>query len=160
MAQTCRARPFLQFHRPVAGDAGPVYRVIDAVAPSKANVFIEGENGTGKEMAALAIHNTSPRRTKPFVPINCAAIPHDLMESMIFGHVKGAFTGAVSDQMGAAKAAQGGTLFLDEICEMPLDLQAKLLRFAQTGEIQPVGSGRTGVCRCAHYFRDQSRCDL
>jgi two-component system, repressor protein LuxO len=119
-----------------------VYRVIEAVAPSKANVFIEGENGTGKEMAALAIHNASPRRNKPFVPLNCAAIPHDLMESTIFGHMKGAFTGAVSDQIGAAKAAQGGTLFLDEVCEMPPDLQAKLLRFAQTGELQAVGSNR------------------
>lgn len=119
-----------------------VYRIIEAVAPSKASVFLQGENGTGKELAANAIHNASPRRNKPFITLNCAAIPHELMESTIFGHIKGAFTGAVSDQPGAAKAAHGGTLFLDEICELPLELQTKLLRFIQTGESLPVGSNK------------------
>jgi len=119
-----------------------IYRTIDAVGPSKVSVFIKGENGTGKELAAQAIHEASPRRNKPFIALNCAAIPRDLMESTIFGHIKGAFTGAVSDHMGAARSANGGTLFLDEICELPLEMQTKLLRFAQTGEVLPVGSNK------------------
>ncbi len=120
-----------------------VYRIIDSAAPSRATVFITGESGTGKEVCAEAIHLQSDRRDAPFVAINCAAIPRDLMESEIFGHVKGAFTGAVRDRVGAAKQAAGGTLFLDEIAEMDLDLQSKLLRFVQTGSFQPVGA--TGV---------------
>jgi len=116
-----------------------VYRIIDSAAPSKATVFITGESGTGKEVCAEAIHQQSPRHKKPFVALNCAAIPHDLMESEIFGHVKGAFTGASSERKGAASQADGGTLFLDEICEMDIDLQSKLLRFIQTGKIQKVG---------------------
>jgi DNA-binding NtrC family response regulator len=118
-----------------------VYRIIDSASPSKATVFITGESGTGKEVCAEAIHMQSPRREKPFVALNCAAIPRDLMESEIFGHTKGAFTGAVSERKGAAAQADGGTLFLDEICEMDLELQSKLLRFAQTGTFQRVGSG-------------------
>ncbi|QFI55585.1 sigma-54-dependent transcriptional regulator [Aeromonas simiae] len=120
-----------------------VYRIIESAAPSKATVFITGESGTGKEVCAEAIHQSSPRREGPFVALNCAAIPHDLMESEIFGHMKGAFTGAVSDRKGAASLADGGTLFLDEICEMDLELQSKLLRFIQTGSFQKVGSGKT-----------------
>jgi two-component system repressor protein LuxO len=119
-----------------------VYRVIEAAAPSKATVFVTGESGTGKELAAEAVHRLSPRAAGPFVPINCAAIPRELIESEIFGHVRGAFTGAVADRQGAAQAADGGTLFLDEICEMDLSLQGKLLRFVQTGQFQPVGSTR------------------
>lgn len=128
------------------GQSGPmlaVYRVIESVAVSKASVFITGESGTGKDMAAQALHAASPRRANPFIAINCGAIPHDLLESTLFGHVKGAFTGAVSDHSGAAKNANGGTLFLDEVGEMPLELQVKLLRFLQTGEITPVGSTKT-----------------
>ena len=120
-----------------------VYRTIDAVASSKASVFITGESGTGKELAAQAIHKASPRRNQPFIALNCGAIPHELLESHIFGHIKGSFTGAVSDQIGAGKAADGGTLFLDEICEMPLELQVKMLRFIQTSEVQQVGSTKT-----------------
>lgn len=116
-----------------------VYRIIDEAAPSKASVFITGESGTGKEVCAEAIHQKSPRKDKPFVALNCAAIPKDLMESEIFGHIKGAFTGAVKDRTGAAQEADGGILFLDEICEMDLSLQAKLLRFIQTGTIQKLG---------------------
>jgi two-component system, repressor protein LuxO len=116
-----------------------VYRIIDAAAASKATVFITGESGTGKEVCAEAIHRRSPRKEKPFVALNCAAIPHDLIESEIFGHVKGAFTGAVAEHEGAAARADGGTLFLDEICELALDLQTKLLRFVQTGAVQKVG---------------------
>ncbi|MDG4720245.1 MULTISPECIES: sigma-54-dependent transcriptional regulator [Thalassospira] len=116
-----------------------IYRIIENAAPSRATVFITGESGTGKELAAEAIHQRSERAKEPFIPLNCGAIPKDLMESEIFGHVKGAFTGAVSDREGAAHRAEGGTLFLDEICEMDLDLQTKLLRFIQTGTFQKVG---------------------
>lgn len=117
-----------------------VYKMIESVARSNASVFITGESGTGKEVCAEAIHKSSPRVKKPFVPLNCAAIPKDLVESEIFGHVKGAFTGATSDRDGAAARADGGTLFLDEICELELNLQAKLLRFLQSGTVQKVGS--------------------
>ncbi|MGF1706362.1 sigma-54-dependent transcriptional regulator [Enterovibrio baiacu] len=119
-----------------------VYRIIDAAAPSKATVFITGESGTGKEVCAEAIHAQSPRSKAPFIALNCGAIPHDLMESEIFGHVKGAFTGASSERKGAAAQADGGTLFLDEICEMDLELQKKLLRFIQTGRYQKVGGSK------------------
>ncbi|MCB1733583.1 MAG: sigma-54-dependent Fis family transcriptional regulator [Gammaproteobacteria bacterium] len=120
-----------------------VYRTIDNAAPSRASVFITGESGTGKEVCAEALHYKSPRAEKAFVALNCAAIPRDLMESEVFGHVKGAFTGAVGHREGAAARANGGTLFLDEIAEMNLDLQAKLLRFIQTGSFQKVGSSKT-----------------
>jgi len=117
-----------------------VYQIINNVAPSNANVFITGESGTGKELCASAIHQVSKRANGPFIPINCAAIPKDLFESEIFGHVKGAFSGAVKDRAGAAEQANGGTLFLDEMCEMDLNLQAKLLRLIQSGTFQKVGS--------------------
>ena len=119
-----------------------VYHIIDSAATSKATVFITGESGTGKEVCAQAIHDASPRHDKPFVALNCAAIPRDLMESEIFGHARGAFTGAVSAREGAAAKAHGGTLFLDEICEMDMDLQSKLLRFIQTSSFQKVGSNK------------------
>ncbi|NTS76169.1 sigma-54-dependent Fis family transcriptional regulator [Catenovulum sp. SM1970] len=119
-----------------------VYRIIDAAAPSKASVFITGESGTGKEVCAEAIHQQGPRKDSAFVPLNCAAIPKDLMESEIFGHMKGAFTGANTERQGAAELADGGTLFLDEIGEMDMDLQSKLLRFIQTGTFQKVGSSK------------------
>ena len=117
-----------------------VYRIIESAAPSNATVFITGESGTGKEVCATSIHKRSQRVKQPFIALNCGAIPHDLMESEIFGHTKGAFTGAVSAREGAASRADGGTLFLDELCEMDLDLQTKLLRFIQTGTFQKVGS--------------------
>ena len=120
-----------------------VYRMIDSAATSKATVFITGESGTGKEICAEAVHRNSPRASRPFVAINCAAIPKDLMESEIFGHVRGAFTGAIADRVGAASLADGGTLFLDEICEMDPSLQTKLLRIIQTGTFQRVGSTET-----------------
>ncbi|MEM7507672.1 MAG: sigma-54 dependent transcriptional regulator [Pseudomonadota bacterium] len=107
---------------------------------SNATVFITGESGTGKEVCAEAIHNISTRRQRPFVPLNCSAIPNDLLESEVFGHLKGSFTGAIGDKVGAAAAADGGTLFLDEICDMDLGLQTKLLRFLQTSTVQPVGA--------------------
>jgi DNA-binding NtrC family response regulator len=119
-----------------------VYRTIECAAASKATVFVTGESGTGKELCAEAIHNTSPRRHKPIVALNCSAIPRDLVESEVFGHVKGAFTGAVADRDGAAQRAHGGTLFLDEVCEMDASMQAKLLRFLQTSAVQKVGGMR------------------
>ncbi len=117
-----------------------IYATIRNVGRSTATVFINGESGTGKELAAHAIHNLSDRSAGPFVPINCGAIPADLLESEVFGHLRGSFTGAISDKKGAAAAADGGTLFLDEICEMHPALQTKLLRFLQTSTIQPVGA--------------------
>lgn len=116
-----------------------VYHIIESAAPSKATVFITGESGTGKELCAEAIHKESERKNNPFITINCAAIPRDLMESEIFGHVKGSFTGAHLTRQGAASLANGGTLFLDEICDMDLDLQTKFLRFIQTSSYQPIG---------------------
>ncbi len=117
-----------------------VYRTIESAARSKAAVFIAGESGTGKELCAEAIHRLSNHADWPFIALNCSAIPRELVESEIFGHLKGAFTGAVSDRIGAAEKASGGTLFLDEICEMELSLQPKLLRFLQSGTVQRVGS--------------------
>ncbi|MEL7687557.1 sigma-54 dependent transcriptional regulator [Citromicrobium bathyomarinum] len=119
-----------------------VYDAIENIASSKATVFVTGESGTGKEVTAEAIHAAGARSNGPFVAINCGAIPESLLESELFGHVKGAFTGAVENRIGAAKAADGGTLFLDEICEMELKLQVKLLRFLQTATVQPVGSSK------------------
>ncbi|MBK5950648.1 sigma-54-dependent transcriptional regulator [Rhodobium orientis] len=116
-----------------------VYEQIRRIANSRAPVFITGESGTGKELCAEAVHARSPRADGPFIAINCSAIPADLMESEIFGHQRGAFTGAISDRPGAAELADGGTLFLDEIGEMDLGLQAKLLRFIQTGTVRRVG---------------------
>lgn len=119
-----------------------IYKTIDAAAPSKASIFVTGESGTGKEVCAEAIHRQSQRGKKPFIAINCGAIPESLMESEIFGHVKGAFTGAAMQRDGAATLADGGTLFLDEVGEMDLELQKKLLRFIQTGRFNKVGSGK------------------
>ncbi|ENM5761690.1 sigma-54-dependent Fis family transcriptional regulator [Vibrio mimicus] len=119
-----------------------VYNMIESVAPTNASVFIIGESGTGKEVCAQAIHNQSQRREKPFVALNCGAIPRDLLESEIFGHTRGAFTGATTDRKGAASQADGGTLFLDELCEMELEMQKKLLRFLQTGTFTPLGSDK------------------
>lgn len=120
-----------------------VYRIIEGAASSQATIFITGESGTGKEVCAQAIHNASGREKKAFVALNCAAIPRELMESEMFGHVKGAFSGAMSDREGAAALADGGTLFLDEICEMDIELQAKFLRLIQTGTYQRVGSSKS-----------------
>lgn len=120
-----------------------VYDIISKAAPSLASVLITGETGTGKELAAEALHKLGPRKHENLIAINCAAIPKDLLESAIFGHVKGAFTGASSDHDGAAAQAHKGTLFLDELTEMPYEMQAKLLRFVQTGTYTPVGSTRS-----------------
>jgi transcriptional regulator with GAF, ATPase, and Fis domain len=114
-------------------------RLIHLVAPRNATVLIEGETGSGKELVAQAVHRLSARAAKPMTVLNCAAIPESLLESELFGHTRGAFTGAVQSRTGRIEAANGGTLFLDEIAEMPLAVQAKLLRFLECGELQKVG---------------------
>jgi DNA-binding NtrC family response regulator len=116
--------------------------LIERVAPTEVTVLITGESGTGKEVVALAIHALSPRRNQPFVPVNCAAIPHDLLESEMFGHERGAFTGAAGPRHGLLTTADRGTIFLDEIGEMPGALQAKLLRVLEDGAVRPVGADR------------------
>lgn len=118
-----------------------VYQTLQNAAQSRAPVMITGESGTGKELAARALHMLGPRRAHVFETLNCAAVPHNLLESELFGHVRGAFTGAFGNYTGAAARAHGGTLFLDEITEMPMDMQAKLLRFTQNGLFRPLGTG-------------------
>jgi len=120
---------------------------IATVAPTDANVLVLGESGTGKELVARAIHNLSARKDHPLVRVNCASIPKELFESEFFGHVRGAFTGAIKDRVGRFELADGGTLFLDEIGEIPLDLQSKLLRVLQEGQFERVGDERTRTTR-------------
>ncbi|MFN7112812.1 MAG: sigma-54-dependent transcriptional regulator [Alphaproteobacteria bacterium] len=122
-----------------------VYHVLENAAQSRAPVFITGESGTGKELAARAIHMLGPRRGKVFEALNCAAVPGNLLESEIFGHARGAFTGAVSRYLGAAERAQDGTLFLDELAEMQPEMQSKLLRFTQSGSFRALGAARETV---------------
>src|SRR3989337_1816772 len=127
-----------------------VYSLIMSVARTRTNVFITGESGTGKGLIARAIHNESDRKEGPFVAVNCGAIPENLIESELFGHVKGAFTGALAQREGLAEQADGGTLFLDEITELPLHLQVKLLRFIQERSIRRVGgAGRVAAANRA-----------
>ena len=128
---------------PIIGNSPPmreIRKLIETIADSTATVLINGESGTGKELVAQALHFQSPRAEANFVPLNCAAIPKELMESELFGHRKGAFTGALADRVGRFELAHGGTLFLDEIGDMPLSTQAKLLRVLQNQEVQRVGS--------------------
>ena len=120
-----------------------VKEMLGRVAVNDTSVLIEGESGTGKELAAAAIHRGSPRSRGPFIPVNCAAIPGDLLESEFFGHVRGAFSGAVADALGLFRSADGGTMFLDEVGELPLGLQTKLLRVLQDRKVRPVGSSKT-----------------
>jgi len=137
--------------RPADGDSGllgdskPMHELRDLigkVARSQAPVHITGESGTGKELVARLVHNTGPRKDGPFVPVNCGAIPTELMESEFFGHRKGSFTGAVNDKAGLLQTASGGTLFLDEIADLPLSMQVKLLRVIQEQTVRPIGAER------------------
>ena len=131
--------------REIVGNSSPMHALralIDQVAPTPARVLITGESGTGKELVARAIHAQSPRATRPMVSVNCAAIPRELVESELFGHEKGAFTGAVHRRQGRFELADGSTLFLDEIGDLPLDVQAKLLRVLEQGTIERVGGER------------------
>src|SRR5580765_3085647 len=130
----------------IVGTSRALRSVLDQVrivAPTDSTVLIEGETGTGKEVIANAIHANSNRRGRPFIKLNCAAIPLGLLESELFGHEKGAFTGAVMQKLGRFETANGGTLFLDEIGDIPLELQAKLLRVLQEQEFERLGSNRT-----------------
>ncbi|WP_419656096.1 two component system response regulator, sigma54-specific [Desulfosarcina variabilis str. Montpellier] len=135
-----------QSYGTIIGESHPIKTVIsqiELVAPTDANVLIHGESGTGKELVAREIHRHSQRQDNPLIKVNCATIPKDLYESEFFGHVKGAFTGAVKDRIGRFEAADGGTIFLDEVGEIPLDLQSKLLRILQEGEYERVGDDKT-----------------
>jgi len=123
-----------------------IRRLVAQVAPAEASVLILGESGTGKEVVARGIHDLSPRARGPFVPVNCGAIPKELLESELFGHEKGAFTGAISSRQGRFEMAAGGTLFLDEIGDMPLQMQVKLLRVLQERSFERVGSNKTQSC--------------
>ena len=120
-----------------------LFRQMDLVAAARSNVLIVGDSGTGKELVANALHENSPRRDRRFLPINCAAIPSEILESELFGHEKGSFTGAVSRKLGKFELADGGTLFLDEIGELPLEMQVKLLRVLESREFMRVGGGET-----------------
>jgi len=135
-------------HDPAHGMVGgapsmiEVFRLVQSAATSPIPVLVEGETGTGKELVARSIHNAGPRADEPFVAVNCAALPEHLLESELFGHRRGSFTGATSDQIGLFEAASGGTIFLDEIGELPLPMQAKLLRVLEESEVLPVGERR------------------
>ena len=126
-----------------------VYDVIEKVADTPSTVLITGESGTGKELIARALHENSARKNKPFVSVNCAAIPPDLLESELFGYERGAFTGAVTSKPGRFELAHGGTLFLDEIAEIPVSMQVKLLRALQEQQFERVGASKRSRSTCA-----------
>jgi two-component system response regulator PilR (NtrC family) len=139
------ARPDPDHGQKLLGESAPmqaVREIVDKVARSQAPVHVSGESGTGKELVARLIHERGPRADGPFVPVNCGAIPAELMESEFFGHKKGSFTGAVADKIGLVQSADGGTLFLDEIADLPLAMQVKLLRVIQENAVRPVGASQ------------------
>jgi len=149
--QDVKATKLIDALKRISGDASPIFqcpamkavmRTVERIAPSDVSVLVTGESGTGKEVVADLIHTLSPRNKGPFIKINCAALPRELIESELFGSVKGAFTGSQGDREGLFRQAEGGTLLLDELSEMPIDTQSKLLRVLQEKEVRPVG-GRT-----------------
>jgi transcriptional regulator with GAF, ATPase, and Fis domain len=161
-AEPPRDRSAGEFHGMI-GRAPAMRAMFDDIrkfAPTPMPVLILGESGTGKELVARALHEGSPRRSGPFVSENCAAIPETLLESVLFGHVKGAFTGAIKDHPGHFVAAHGGTLFLDEIGDMPLSMQAKILRALQEGEVRFVRSAATarGRSTCGSSLPPTATC--
>lgn len=136
----------LVFRSPLVGESPAIqeiFKTIEKVSQTDSTVLITGESGTGKELVARAIHDNSSRAGKPLIVINCGAIPSELLEAELFGHIKGAFTGATQNRQGRFEAANGGTLFLDEVGELPLNLQVKLLRVLQTRQFELIGSSRT-----------------
>lgn len=136
----------LTFRSPLVGESlaiQNIFKTIEKVSQTDSTVLITGESGTGKELVARAIHDASPRAQKPMVIVNCGAIPAELLEAELFGHVKGAFTGATQNRVGRFELAHGGTIFLDEVGDLPLHLQVKLLRVLQTRQFEPIGSSRT-----------------
>lgn len=133
-------------YKEIVGKSAAINKIIqqiELVAPTDANVFIHGESGTGKELIARAIHESSERKNRPLIRVNCSSIPHELFESEFFGHIRGAFTGAISDRAGRFELADGGTLFLDEVGEIPIELQSKLLRVLQEQQFERVGDSKT-----------------
>jgi DNA-binding NtrC family response regulator len=159
-----KAKPGSNSNNGMIGDSAvmrDLYRRIEQVAPTDATVLIQGETGTGKELTARAVHQSSKRRENALICINCAAIPDTLIESELFGHEKGAFTGAANSRVGLVVAADKGTLFLDEIGELPIEAQARLLRVLQEGEVRPVGSTHTqkvNIRLIAATHRDLNQC--
>ncbi|NIT72171.1 sigma-54-dependent Fis family transcriptional regulator, partial [candidate division KSB1 bacterium] len=123
-----------------------ILKLVSQIANTEATVLIQGESGTGKELIARALHSNGRRKCQPFIPINCGALPENLLESELFGHVRGAFTGAIKNKRGWFACADGGTIFLDEVHEMSPGLQVKLLRVLQTGQYSPVGSTEISTC--------------
>jgi len=155
--QTTENRTLIDALKRMSGEASPIFHsaqmkavlhTVERVAPSDVSVLITGESGTGKEIVADLIHTLSPRRKGPFIKINCAALPRELIESELFGSVKGAFTGAQGDRDGLFRQAEGGTLLLDELSEMPIDTQSKLLRVLQEKEVRPVGGRVSYKANC------------
>ena len=136
----------LAFRSPLVGESlaiQNIFTTIEKVSQTDSTVLITGESGTGKELMARAIHENSPRATRPLIVVNCGAIPSELLEAELFGHMKGAFTGATQNSTGRFELAHGGTIFLDEVGDLPLHLQVKLLRVLQTRQFESVGSSRT-----------------